>query len=356
MNIEQFEKDGQIWFRVDGKEMPLYLENGELNKELITILNVEKKNQGDKVIADTSNEELDEMREAEIEDANEVLVEKKNQNWFKRNWKQFVAIVLLISMVTGMALLNKFCNSNDEINTEIVEVVDEKYSRELLITRIKDFTEEANKKGINVTEQEIRDFAAFINIDRIISEDPELAKELFDGKKAQEVLSNAGHMIGILMTNSHKNNYKNPMYLSKLVVGSNYDKQIFQKLEDYRDELTEMRGETADIHRGNFLTEEKDVRFNEIITDVLNFYSMTADGLETDFNNNSVIQKMGDGSRFATVLVMNEINIGNKNLLSKEQTEAFNELMSNEAVVANLQNMIEGCQTAYVEQEKVKTK
>lgn len=356
MEIKQFEKEGQIWFDVDGEEMPLYLENGELNQDLHDILNQEKENQGEIVVPTESNEELDEMREAEIEEANEVLIEKKNTNWFKKNWKRFVAVTLAVALSAGLiTLLCKSC-SKDNAKTQIQEVVEEKYSRELLVKRIKDFTAEANKKGINVTEKEVRDFAAMLNIDRIISEDPELAKELFDGKNAQELLSNYGHMIGIFLTNSHKSNYKNPINLSKLVVGSDYDKQILQQLEDYRDELTLMRGETPEIHRANFLTEEEDARFNEIITDVLNFYSMTSDGLETEFDNNSVIQKMGDGTRFATVLVMNEINIGNNNLLSKEQTKAFNELMSNEAVVANLHRMIEGCQTVEIEQPKVKTK
>lgn len=339
MKIKQFERDGQIWFNVDGKEMPLYLETGELNDELQSILNQEKENQGDKIVVVAEPEKF-----------------AKTKMALKKNKRRIIAGGLALIILTGgIILLCKYCAKNNK-NTEIVEVADEEYSRELLNTRIKDFTKEANEKGITVKEEEVRDFAAFINIDRIINEDPELAKELYDGKNAQDVLSNAGHMIGALLNNSHKGNYKTPMNLSKLVVGSNYDKQVMEKLENYRDELTTMRAEEDGMHRASFETEEEDTKFNEIITDILNFYSMTADGLETEFDNNSVIQKMGDGSRFATVLVMNEINIGNNNLLSNEQTKAFNELMSNEPVVANLQNMIEGCQTVEVEKEKVKTK
>lgn len=339
MEIKQFERDGQSWFLVDGKEMPLYLENGEINQELQDILNTEKENQGEKVVVVAKPEKF-----------------AKTKMVLKKNKRRIIAGGLAILVLGGIILLCKSCDSKNNANTEIVEVVDEEYSRELLNTRIKSFTKKANERGITVKEEEIRDFASFINIDRVINEDPELAKELFDGKNAQDVLSNVGHMIGVLMTNSHKGNYKTPMNLSELVVGSNYDKQILEKLESYRDELTTMRAEEDGMHRVNFETEEEDTKFNEIITDVLNFYSMTTDGLETKFDSNSVIQKMGDGSRFATVLVMNEINIGNNNLLSKEQTKAFNDLMSNEAVVSNLQNMIEGCQTVELEQQKVKTK
>ncbi len=353
MKVKQFRKDGEIWVNVEGKEIKAYDKYGVISNEWYSILS---KNQGNITLIDEVNENLDQMREAEVEDANEVLVEKKKENWFKQNWRRFVAVTLAVALSAGViALICKFCQ-DDKSNTEIIEVADEEYSRELLNTRIKDFTKEANEKGITVKEEEVRDFAAFINIDRIINEDPELAKELYDGKNAQDVLSNAGHMIGVLMTNSHKGNYKTPMNLSKLVVGSNYDKQIMEKLENYRDELTTMRAEEDGMHRASFETEEETARFNEIITDTLDFYSMSANGLETEFDSNSVIQKMGDGSRFSTVLVMNEINIGNNNLLSKEQTKAFNELMSNEPVVANLQNMIEGCQTVEVEQSKVKTK
>lgn len=339
MEIKQYERDGQIGFEVDGKEMPLYLESGELNQELQDILNKEKENQGEKVVVVAKLEKF-----------------AKTKMFLQRNKRRIIAGGLIIITIGGIILLCKSCKGKDNANTEIVEVADEEYNRDLLNTRIKEFTKKANERGVSVKEEEIRDFAAFINIDRIINEDPELAKELFDGKNAQDVLSNAGHMIGMFMTNSHKTNYKKPMNLSELVVGSNYDKQILEKLESHRDELTSMRVEEDGMHRANFETEAEDAKFNEIITDTLNFYSMTADGLETKFDNNSVIQKMGDGSRFATVLVMNEINIGNNNLLSKDQTKAFNELMSNEAVVANLQNMIEGCQTVELEKQNVKTK
>ena len=82
---------------------------------------------------------------------------------------------------------------------------------------------------------------------------------------------------------------------------------------------------------------------------------MTADGLEID-GKNVVIQPMGDGNRFAMVLVMNEIALGNRNLLSDEQYKAFEKLTTNEPVVANLHRIIDGCQTVEVETEKTLTK
>lgn len=340
MEIKQFERDGQILFDIDGKEMPLYLENGDLNKDLQDILNQEKENQGEKVVVFAKPERF-----------------AKTKMVLQKNKRRIIACGLaFIILLGGIILLCKSCKGKNNANTGIVEMDDEEYSRDLLNTRIKKFTKKANELGITVTEEEIRDFAAFINIDRIVNEDPDLAKELFDGKNAQDVLSNAGHIIGVLMTNSHKNNYKKTMDLSELVVGSNYDKEVLKKLEKYRDELTTMRAEEDGMHRANFETEEETKRFNEIITDILNFYSMSADGLETKFNKNSIIQKMGDGSRFATVLVMNEINLGNNNLLSRNQTKAFNDLMSNEAAVANLHRIIDGCQTVKIEKQKVKTK
>lgn len=271
----------------------------------------------------------------------------------KKNGKKIIAIGLTVLVVGGTVVAIKSC-SKDNKNV-VSEKQDEKYSRELLNERIKNFTEAAKTKGLELTEQEVRDLSIVMNIDRIVAEDPELAKELFEGKNAEDILSNAGHMIGKLMTYSFTNNYKKSMNLSTLVVGNDDDKAVMAKLEGYRDELTTMRAEEEGEHRVEFATEEEENKFDEIITDTLNFYSMSADGLEID-KENIVIQKMGDGDRFATVLVMNEIALGNKNILTRQQYKAFEELMSNEPVVENLTRIIEGCQTKEVETEKQKTK
>ena len=271
----------------------------------------------------------------------------------KKNGKRIIAIGLTVLVVGGTVVAFKSCSKD---NKKVVsEKQDEKYSRELLNERIKKFTETANKKGLDITEKEVRDLSIVMNIDRIVAEDPELARELYDGKSAEDILSNSGHVIGKLMTHSFTNNYKDSMNLSTLVVGNDDDKAILTKLEGYRDELTTMRAEEAGEHRVEFATKEEEERFNKIITDTLNFYSMSADGLEID-KENIVIQKMGDGDRFATVLVMNEIALGNKNILTKEQYKAFEALMSNEAVVPNLTRIIEGCQTKEVISTKQKTK
>ena len=344
MKIEQIEKDGKIYFIVDGKEMPLYDENGNTNEELLAILDTEKQN------CENSNPTSQKGELMVIEQP------RKKMKLSKTSKRRIIAGTLAILIAAGtIILVVKSCKGKDKNNTAVVdEIKEEEYSRELLNKRIVKFAKKANEKGISVTEQDVRDFAIFMNIDRIINEDPELAKEYFDGKNAQDVLSNAGHMIGVLMTTSHTSGYKNSMNLSSLVVGSDYDKHIMKKLEGYRDELTTMRAEESGMHRASFEDEAKTTRFNEIITDTLDFYSMTANGLEID-GKNAVIQKMGDGDRFATVLVMNEINIGNKDLLSNEQRRAFEKLMSNEATVANLQRMIDGCQTKEAETEKQKT-
>lgn len=276
----------------------------------------------------------------------------------KRNRKRIVAGGLTIVVIAGSIVAFRSCSKDkdNENNNSIVDIQkDEEYSRELLNERIKSFTEEAKQRGIDITENEVRDFAAFMNIDRIINEDPELASELFDGKNAQDILSNAGHMIGVLITNSFKENYKNPINLSTLVVGNDYDKRIMQKLENYRDELTTMRAEEVGEHRVEFATDEETAKFNDIITDIIDFYSMSANGLEIN-GENVVVQKMGDGDRFALVLVMNEIALGNRNLLTNEQYESFEQLMTNETVVANLHRIIEGCQTEELESSNQLTK
>lgn len=272
----------------------------------------------------------------------------------KTTCKRVIAGTLAVLLIGGAAYFIYRNTKKNSKNTEIVQT-EEEYSRELLEQRIKTFTEKANANGIKLTEEEVKNLSSVVNMDRIITEDPELAHELFYGKNAQEIMSNAGHTIGILMTNSYKNQFKNPMNISSLVVGGDYDKAIMQKLENYRDELTTMRDEQVGMQRANFETEEEKQKFNDIITDVLDFYTMSADGLEID-GENAVIQRMSDGSRFSMVLVMNEIALGNNNLLSKEQKDLFEAAMRNEPVIPNLHRLIEGCQTQELESQKVKTK
>lgn len=272
----------------------------------------------------------------------------------KTTCKRVIAGTLAVLLIGGAAYFIYRNAKKNSKNTEIVQT-EEQYSRELLEQRIKTFTEKANANGIKLTEEEVKNLSSVVNMDRIITEDPELAHELFYGKNAQEIMSNAGHTIGILMTNSYKNQFENPMNISSLVVGGDYDKAIMQKLENYRDELTTMRDEQVGMQRANFETEEEKQKFNDIITDVLDFYTMSADGLEID-GENAVIQRMSDGSRFSMVLVMNEIALGNNNLLSKEQKDLFEAAMRNEPVIPNLHRLIEGCQTQKLESEKVKTK
>lgn len=272
----------------------------------------------------------------------------------KTTCKRVIAGTLAVLLIGGAAYFIYRNTKKNSKNTEIVQT-EEQYSRELLEQRIKTFTEKANANGIKLTEEEVKNLSSVVNMDRIITEDPELAHELFYGKNAQEIMSNAGHTIGTLMTNSYKNQFKNPMNISSLVVGGDYDKAIMQKLENYRDELTTMRDEQVGMQRANFETEEEKQKFNDIITDVLDFYTMSADGLEID-GENAVIQRMSDGSRFSMVLVMNEIALGNNNLLSKEQKDLFEAAMRNEPVIPNLHRLIEGCQTQELESQKVKTK
>lgn len=284
---------------------------------------------------------------------------KKKFKLTKDKKTRVIAGTLVVFVVAGSIVLfhknnkkNNVPNDTKKIETEVD--TEEKYSRELLEKRTKKFIEEVNNKGIQLSEDEIKNLASVINMERIINEDPELAQELFYGKNAQEIISNAGHTFGMLLTYSFENKYKDSINLSTLIVGGDYDKKILQKLENYRDELTVMRAEASDTQRAELELQEQQ-RFDEVITDVLNFYMMTSDGLEID-GENAVVQRMNDGSRFSMVLVMNEINLGNNNLLTDDQKKLFESSMTNEPVLENLHKLIEGCQSQEVKNQKVKTK
>ncbi|MBE6152248.1 MAG: hypothetical protein E7165_02925 [Firmicutes bacterium] len=269
-----------------------------------------------------------------------------------------VAVLVMVGAV-GINHYNKYKNnnvgsSNNNNNNDTQDttpdtsvsdtVKEEEYSRDLLNTRVQNFTKEINAKGISLTEEEVYEFAAFMNIDTIMSEDPELAQALFENKSGEEVLTDVGHIIGKLMTASMTSNYQDTTNLSTLIVGNDSDKAVMTRLEGYRDNLTSMRAEENGEHRVEFATKEEEEKFNEIMVDIIKFYSMNVDGFEIN-GQNSVIQEMGDGTRFALVLVMNEIALGNKNLLTEEQYKGFQDLMSNEATVSNLITKINGCKS-----------
>lgn len=57
--------------------------------------------------------ELDEEREAEIEDAKEELKKKKKDNFFKKHWKKFVAVGLGVVVIAALA---KGCHKTTDLN------------------------------------------------------------------------------------------------------------------------------------------------------------------------------------------------------------------------------------------------
>ena len=140
--------------------------------------------------------------------ASDEKLAKLKAGWQKHK-ARIIAIGLTIIVLIGSVILffvNKSKNNN-KTNTIGTSQHNpdtgnkkEKYSRELLADRINSFGETAKTNGLELTPEEVRTLATLINIDQIVSEDSELAKELYDGKNAQDILSNAGHVIGKLMT------------------------------------------------------------------------------------------------------------------------------------------------------------
>lgn len=74
----------------------------------------EEKSEEDKIEdAYVEPSELDEEREAEIEDAKEELKKKKKDNFFKKHWKKFVAVGLGVVVIAALA---KGCHKTTDLN------------------------------------------------------------------------------------------------------------------------------------------------------------------------------------------------------------------------------------------------
>lgn len=115
-NVEQFTKDGKIWFRYDQKtlkgmqtiEEPLYFEDGSLNNELVNKL--EK----------ASSEKL-KTNSSEKQDNTTKLTVYKNPNWFKKNKTAIIAgvsgILGGILIATGVSACSQMMDKeNDNSN------------------------------------------------------------------------------------------------------------------------------------------------------------------------------------------------------------------------------------------------
>lgn len=115
-NVEQFTKDGKIWFRYDQKtlkgmqtiEEPLYFEDGSLNNELVNKL--EK----------ASSEKL-KTNSSEKQDNTTKLTVYKNPNWFKKNKTAIIAgvsgILGGILIATGVSACSQMIDKeNDNSN------------------------------------------------------------------------------------------------------------------------------------------------------------------------------------------------------------------------------------------------
>ena len=121
-NVEQFTKDGKIWFRYDQKtlkgmqtiEEPLYFEDGSLNHELVSKL--EK----------ASSEKLKTNKEKQ-DNTNKLTVYKK-PNWFKKNKTAIIAgvsgILGGVLIATGVSACSQIVdNENDKNNIRYEEAI-----------------------------------------------------------------------------------------------------------------------------------------------------------------------------------------------------------------------------------------
>ena len=305
MEIKQFERDGEIWFNIDGNEMPLYLENGEQNQELQDILNQEKEKQGDKIVVMAKPEKF-----------------AKTKMVLKKNKRRIIAGGLAIIALGGIILLCKSCGGKNNSNDNIVKVYDyNKFYEETIKSTMAKFEE----AGYPITEAQARDLIYGINAEEAI-ETGHINKDTND----VELFDNCLSYTGKIMTQYFKATEKylhsdecgkgevKDISVAALVAQdyNDYDYQVIAKLESYQKELEKMVLREKGFYSAIIRDEDK-ARFDEIMLEIRNFWTCS-DGIKIQDGEKTVnvtLHDIGEGDKLmAAATIITKITYLTKNI------------------------------------------
>lgn len=284
MKIEQFERDGQLWFNVDGREMPLYLENGELNQELQNILNQEKEKQGDKIAVVAEPEKF-----------------AKTKMVLKKNKRRIIAGGLALVILTGgIILLCKSCKSRKKYDYNA-------FYKDAITSTMAEF----EKAGYPITEAQAKDLIYGINAEEAI-ETGHINKDTNDVELFDNCLAYAGKILSQHCDAVEKYLYSDEcgkgevkdISVAALVAQdyNDYDYQVIAKLESYQKELEKMILREKGVYSAIIRDEDK-ARFDQIMLEIRNFWTCSG-GIKIqdgDKTVNVTLHDIGEGDKIMAV-------------------------------------------------------
>ena len=314
MEIKQFERDGHIWFNVDGQEMPLYLEDGELNQELQDILNQEKENQGDKIVVVAEPEKF----------AKTKMVLKKNKH------RIIAGGLALVILTGGIILLCKSCKSRKKYDYNA-------FYKNAITSTMAEF----EKAGYPITEAQAKDLIYGINAEEAI-ETGHINKDTNDVELFDNCLAYTGKIITQYVNatekylhsdESGKGEVKDISVASLVAQDYNdYDYQVIVKLESYQKELEKMILQEKGFYRC-IIDESDKARFDEIMLEIRNFWTCSG-GIKIqdgDKTVNVTLHDIGEGDKLmAAATIITKITYLTKNI---NESIIYKDTAGNEVVL-----------------------
>ena len=277
---------------------------------------------------ETDEEELEEVEESEVDENKE---DKKNNGLFIRFLSGFLAAV--ITLVGGHFIAKGISESikekNDSGYSDSVDpIVQEKpLTTEEFQNLTANFTKLYTDKSLNVKTEDLVKFVSIVNIDKLMEDSPELAKELFASQSKEEYLNDAAKIIGLTYT-YNRNVYQQTgetagfIRISDAVYGE--QKSALQYIETYVDLIA----------ANSYDTEEANLYLTGLVSELGDPTS------EISYLDDGV----GFGMQVSIELIRSCIA---KDVINQKNLDALTILTSSEEYVANIFTQYDKCNQAY---------
>lgn len=278
---------------------------------------------------------------------------EKVKSFFKKTWVKVVSIVLaIVLLLTGGhfigkgisdAIKNKNSNkpgtsqgSDDntpdvtiDIEQDIENIItyDDSYSTENVEKVVTEFAKPYVSNNVSITTEDLLKFASIVNIDKLVEENPEFARSLFETQSAEEYLNDAAKTIGVTYMYNHNvweanKNTEKFIWISASIPDGDPQKQKMVELEGYVTRIANA------VKEGN----KEDV--NKITYELIESLTMPDGSLNA----------MDDGVEFGAQLYFALINNSiARNYLNQEYRDYFNTRASAEQNVSNIFAVYNGC-------------
>lgn len=224
-----------------------------------------------------SMEQVEEETETEEDEEKVIMVAKK-----KRIAKRILALVLAFVLGGTLGYCSNKSKDKNPTNptnptdpttsttptnpttptepTNPGEEIEEGLTTEKFETITANIIKVLQDNNINVTTEEVTKFVSIVNIDRLVTENPELAQELFKNDTIEQYLRDADNVsVRIIMHNAqvfeNEKSTENFIRISELLEGES--KQQLQIIESYADRIAEVY---QDAEKVNALVTELSVR------------------------------------------------------------------------------------------------